>query len=479
MGIEKPFIHALKTPLRNYIYDVNTNSFAAVDEDTYKYLKKTEQQDEILIPPTDVRVKKNIEILHNQGFLSTKHPQKIRHSHSDLIAYHLNENIMQMALQVTQQCNFRCAYCAYCANDFDFQRSHSSKRMSLETALAGIDFFAQRCGNQEQPTIGFYGGEPLMEFPLIKKVTAYAEEKFIGKSLKFTITTNASLLTPDIARFLVEHDFMITVSLDGTPETHDRSRRFASNGQGSFAVIRDNLKAAIEQCPNFKCNFNIVIDPRFPCDSLHHMFSKEEFFRDAQIMSTLIDDKFSVEKTVPSEVYMQQNTRHIFKSYLALRGVYDRDSVSRVAYVSVSGEFSRFESSMKPALTLPDEIAPGGPCVSGERRLFINADGNLYPCERVSETSEIMNIGNIWDGFDFEKVDRILNVAQTTAEDCKNCWAFRHCMLCCQHSDNCGELSAELRRSQCDGVRAQVEDTFKDYLWMREFGVSYEASQEV
>ncbi len=85
----------------------------------------------------------------------------------------------------------------------------------------------------------------------------------------------------------------------------------------------------------------------------------------------------------------------------------------------MSGEFSRFESSMKPALTLPDEIAPGGPCVSGERRLFINADGNLYPCERVSETSEIMNIGNIWDGFDFEKVDRILNVAQTTAEDCK------------------------------------------------------------
>jgi uncharacterized protein len=478
MTVEKPFIHMLKTPLRNYVYDVNTNQFIDVDEETYRYLRDENKGDSVL--PESARVQQNIQTMRLQGFLSAKHPKEIRHNQSDLLTYHLNENIMSMALQVTQRCNFRCAYCPYCASDFELQRNHSSKRMPLETALTAIDFFAARCGNQELVTVGFYGGEPLLEFPLIQRVVAYAKEKLYGKDLMFTVTTNASLLTPDMARFFSEHNFSILISLDGTPETHDRSRRFADTGRGSFAVIRDNLETVREECPDFKYSFNIVIDPRYPCDSLHQLFSQVDPFREIRITSTLIDDKFSVEKAAPGEIYVRQDNRHCFRSYVALRGVYDRDRVSRVAHKALSSSLGRIQINMKPAESLPDVMAPGGPCIAGERRLFVSVDGDLYPCERVSETSQAMNIGNLWDGFDFDKVDRILNIAQTTAEDCKNCWAFRHCTLCCRHSDNCGELSADLRRSQCDGVRAQVEDRLRDYLWMREFGVSYDVlGQEV
>ena len=475
---EKPFIHMMKTPLCNYLYDVNTNMFAELDEDTYQYLKEVEQSGNALEPVADARIKQNIDSLREQGFLSAKHPQEIRHSQSDMIAWHLDENINQMALQVTQQCNFRCAYCVYCAGDFELQRNHSSKRMSIETALAAVDFFAARCGNQDQPAIAFYGGEPLLEFPLIQKVVTYAEEKLYGKKLVFSITTNASLLTPEIARFFSEHNFLTTISLDGTSETHDRSRRFAATGQGSFAVILKNLKVAKEECPDFKFSFNIVVDPRYPSDSLHQLFNLEEFFPEAHVMPNLIDDRFSIEKTVPSEVFLQQRNCHTFKGYLAYRGAYDRSKVSRLTNITLSDNFRRLQVRMKPAMLLPDVAAPGGPCIAGERRLFVSADGNLYPCERVSETSEVMNIGNLWDGFDLKKVDRILNIAQTTSEDCKKCWAFRHCMLCSRNSDNCGELSADLRRSQCSIVRAQVEGTFRDYLWMREFGISFAAILE-
>ncbi len=468
---EKPFIHAMKTPLCNYIYDVNTNMFLDVDEDTYQYLKKVEQSDEGVVPIADKRIKQNFEILFSQGYLSSKHPKQIRQSQSDFMEYHLNENIAQMALQVTQQCNFRCAYCAYCASDFEFQREHSSKRMPIETALTAIDFFAARCANQEEPVIAFYGGEPLLEFPLIQQVVAYAREKLYGKNLKFTITTNASLLSPNIARFLLENDFITVISLDGTAETHDRSRRFASNGRGSFSVIRQNLEKIKKQCPEFEFSFNIVVDPRYPCDSLHEMFSKDELFREAQLMSTLIDDQFSIEKTIPDEVFIQQDSQYTFKSYLNFRGAYPRECVSNIAYTSLNAGFSRIKTDMRPKTSLADISAPGGPCITGERRLLVSVDGNLYPCERVSESSEAMNIGNLWDGFDLKKVDKILNVAQTTAEDCKKCWAFRHCTLCGKHSDNCGELSADLRRSYCDSVRAQVEDMFRDYLWMKEFDV--------
>ena len=344
----------------------------------------------------------------------------------------------------------------------------------METARTAVDFFAARCGNQDQPAIGFYGGEPLLEFPLIQKVAEYAEKKLYGKELTFAITTNASLLTPDIARFFSEHNFLLTISLDGTPETHDRSRRFASDGRGSFAAIRANLETVIRQCPDLKMSFNIVIDPRYPCDSVHQLFDREELFKKAQITSTLISDQFSVEKTVPGEVFLQQDSRHEFCSYLAYLGKYEKDKVSSVALAGLSESFGRLKDSMKPSASLPDSAAPGGPCIAGELRLFVNTDGDLYPCERVSETSEAMKIGNLRDGFDLSKVDRLINVAQDTAENCKNCWAFRHCMLCCAQSDNCGELSADLRSSQCSKVRAQVEEKFRDYLWMREFGVPYD-----
>ncbi len=472
MAVEKPFIHVVRTPLCNYIYDVNTNMFVEVDEGTYQYLRKIEQQERVLTEDVDECIGQNFQILREQGFLSSKRPKKIRHSQSGLEFYHLNENIAQMALQVTQQCNFRCAYCAYCASDFDFQRDHSAKRMSVETALSAVDFFAKRCANQDQPTIGFYGGEPLLEFPLIQRVTEYAEEKLYAKDLKFTVTTNASLLTPDMARFMSKHNFIVTVSLDGTPETHDRSRRFASNGRGSFSVIRHNLENLKEQGIELEILFNTVIDPRYPCDSLHELFSQDKFFGGAQIMSTLIDDKFSVEKTVPGEIFMRQDSCHAFKSYLSYRGVYDREKVSHVAYKILADIFQTFRIQMKPAVMLPDAAAPGGPCIPGQKRLFVSVDGNLYPCERVSETSLAMQIGNLKDGFDFKKVDKLLNIAQGTAEDCKDCWAFRHCTLCGRQSDNCGELSVDLRRSQCENVRAQVEDLFRDYLWMREFGIS-------
>lgn len=472
MEDQRPFIHVLRTPLSNYLYDVNTNMFVDVDERTYQYLEEVEQQGGILEKNVDDYIIRNVELLREQGFLSSKHPKKIRHSQSEFVTYHLNENIAQMALQVTQQCNFRCSYCTYCASDFEFQREHSAKRMPLEIALAAVDFFAGRCGNQDKPTIGFYGGEPLLEFSLMQQVTEYAEEKLYAKDLKFTVTTNASLLTPEIAQFLAEHKFMVTISLDGTQEIHDRSRRFASDGKGSFAVIRRNLERVQEQCPEFTYMFNTVIDPRYPCDPLHELFSQDSLFSKTRMSSTLIDDWFSVEKSVPGEIFMQQDNRHMFRSYLAWRGVYERKRSSRVAWETLAATFARFKKDMKPTVPLPDVAAPGGPCIPGQKRLFVSTDGNLYPCERVSETSPVMNIGNLKDGFDFGKIDKLLNIAQDTAEDCKYCWAFRHCKLCAGQSDNCGILSPDLRRSQCENVRAQVEELFRDYLWMREFGVS-------
>ena len=468
-----PFIHLMKTPLNNYAYDVNTNTFIELGDKTYAYLEALLDSGDSALP-APVEVERSLDHLRSQGFFSSKRPKKIEHPQSSLLEYLLNENVKQMTLQLTQECNFRCSYCTYGAKDFQYQREHSSKRMSLETAFSAIDFFVAHSSNQDEVSVGFYGGEPLLEFEMIKTIVEYAEKKFWGKDLMFVITTNASLLTLEMAKFFSEHNVNLTISLDGTAEIHDRSRKFATTGSGTFAAIKKNLDEIRRELPAFseKMSFNIVIDPRYSCNKLHTMFSEDDSFREATIMPTIIDDFFSTEKAIPSDIFVRESNHHRFKAYLALLGRYPQAKVSRVTQNFMSGTYARLELSLKMSTEVFDTMAPGGPCIPGEMRLFVSADGIFYPCERVSETSESMIIGNLRDGFDVEKARDALNIGQLTEEDCKNCWAIRHCMICVKHCDNNGELCAELKRSECDQVKREIEAQLREYLLLKDFNLS-------
>ena len=99
-----------------------------------------------------------------------------------------------MTLQLTQNCNFRCAYCHYTCNDGS-QRTHSSKRMSVEVAKAAILYLRDHSVDTQSVYIGFYGGEPFLEFSLLKEVVAFCEDQLRGKDIHFTVTSNGTLLT--------------------------------------------------------------------------------------------------------------------------------------------------------------------------------------------------------------------------------------------------------------------------------------------
>ena len=467
-----PFIHLIKTPLNNYAYDVNTNAFIELGDETYAYLKALLDSGDPGFPAPP-EVEHSMSHLRAQGFFSAKHPKKIEHIQSSLMEYRLNENIKQMTLQITQECNFRCSYCTYGAKDFQYQREHSSKKMSLETALSVVDFLVAHSTNQDEVVIGFYGGEPLLEFEKIRTIVEYAEKNFFGKDLGFSLTTNGSLLTLEIAKFFAAHNFNLIISLDGTPETHDRSRKFAATGNGTFATIKKNLDEIKREFPAFfkRISFNIVIDPRYSCNNLHTLFNEDDTFKESQIMSTVIDDFFSTEKAIPSDIFVRENNYHRFKAYLALLGRYPLTKVSRIAEDSILASYRELEDNLKMSTELSDIMAPGGPCIPGERRVLVSVDGIFYPCERVSETSEPMMLGNLCDGFDVEKARKVLNIGQLTEEDCKNCWAIRHCSICAKHCDNIDELCAQLKRSQCDQVKEAVELQFKEYLLLKDFDV--------
>lgn len=467
--ISYPFIELFQTPMHKYIFDVNTNQFIRVSDELYDYFKewrKTEKPSENVAET----INRKISFLKKQGFLSENYPTKMKHGMSDYLEHYLQKNIEQMTLQITQKCNFRCSYCTYAPKDFDYQRQHSFKEMDLATALSAVDFLREHSVGRPDVCIGFYGGEPLLQFDLLETVVNYAKKVMYGKELKFTVTTNASLLTYEKAKFLADNNFMTMISLDGAPSIHNLSRKFAATGEGTFDVIQANLKMLQQRLPEFYKNlsFNIVIDPRFRCDEMHDMFSNDPLFENVALQSTLIDDNFNIEKVIPEDIYLKQNGVHEFKAYMAVLGRYPQKAASRVAFNQVASSIQRIESTLIAREKLPSELTHSGPCVPGQKRLFVDVNGTFFPCERVSETSDAMRIGSVKEGIDYDKARKLLNICELTGEECKKCWAISHCTICAKLCDNNGELSRDLKLSNCPSSKVTVADSFLSYLLFKE-----------
>ena len=111
---------------------------------------------------------------------------------------------------------------------------------------------------------------------------------------------------------------------------------------------------------------------------------------------------------------------------------------------------------------------PGGPCIPGTHKLFVNVKGDFYPCEKVCECSADTIIGNIDKGFDLDKAETLLNVGKLTEEQCRDCWCAKYCYICTAHLDQGDGLSRELKQKHCAGVRKSIENDFKDYCLLHE-----------
>jgi uncharacterized protein len=393
---------------------------------------------------------------------------RIEHSLTDYVETELERGVSYIQLQLTQNCNLRCSYCIYSDANDGRQRSHSAKTMPYETAKRAIDFLAVHSIDNEAVSLGFYGGEPLLEFELMKKIVGYAEEILADKELTFHITINGTLLTQEAAEYLMEKNFRITLSLDGPREIHDANRRFAVNGKGSFDVIMANISQLSELCPDYKKDFmlSMVIDPGNEFDEILKI-SEIEAIKDIMIRTSIVDDSYSKEKITFSEKYTEQREYQLFLAYIAGLGKYGKFEASPI----VKEEKAQIDAKRRQLVRsemLPDKGSHGGPCLPGKSRLFVDVNGLLFPCERVSESSDAMQIGSLEKGFDYEKVKALLNIGSLTAEECRNCWAVGHCMLCAKHCDGGDSLSAERKLTYCGGARHNALEMLKNIVLMKE-----------
>ena len=380
--MEAPFIHLMRSPYACYFFDVNTNSIVMVSEEVYTALKEIQRTG--TIPPsvsTDCR--KEIQRLCKEGYLLFNRVKSIEHPATNQLEYILDRKIRKITLQLTQSCNLRCAYCIYSETTNDRQRKHSKKRMSWETAKAGIDYFAEHSIDSERVNVGFYGGEPLLEFDLLKKATLYAEKRFEGRDFSINLTSNATLLTDEVLDFFAEHGISLLVSLDGPKSVHDRSRCFA-NGGGTFDTVMANLERAVKKYPDYahKLGINMVIDPQNDYDCLNDFILDYDVFDTVFAQGSLMDLRYADSGVSYSEDYIDQYNYDKFLAFLNYLKKIKNMKIPPLAVNDVTRLTQTINMSKGKMINLPETMMHAGPCMPGQNRLFINVDGDFYPCER-------------------------------------------------------------------------------------------------
>lgn len=209
-------------------------------------------------------------------------------------------------------------------------------------------------------------------------------------------------------------------------------------------------------------------------DYTSNFFSDYKTVKDFYIQANLISEYYRKDEVATDEEYREKFSYEIFKMYLQKLGRLENGSVSKlVSHGFHSLKEIHDKTKMPSSLTIKRDHH-SGPCVPGIQRLFVDVEGNLYPCERVSEASKAVRMGHIDTGFDIDKARALLNIGKLTEKECKQCWAFRFCSACAVQADNLEELSAEKKLQNCALIRGHIDNMMRDYCVMRDLGCNFD-----
>lgn len=264
-------------------------------------------------------------------------------------------------------------------------------------------------------------------------------------------------------------------SLDGPKEIHDMNR-VLMDGSGTYDIVISNLRSIYEKYPDYSKNFQIsmVMDPTNDFDCINSITLDCNYLNYTNLNAAIVDK--TDEPVVYSDEYLQHSEYHYFLAFLSHFCYLSIDKVSPISSKRVGGVLSDFKRMLKEE-TMPQSIAPGGPCIPGQMRLFINAEGNFFPCERVNE-SDVMKIGTLDTGFDYKKARALLNIGSLTSEECRNCWAIRHCIICAKMADDGNMLSPKVKISNCPKSQNNIIHKFRAMILLREIPEYYKEYQK-
>lgn len=442
-------IHKFKAQEMCIVLDVNSGAVHVMDDAAYELLDYVEEP---LSPECPARAITELGAKYDEKELRESYEEFLQLYREKLLFSEDNYEqyaqtavlspIKAMCLHISHDCNLRCKYCFASTGDFGTGR----KLMPLETAKAAIDFLLQKSEGRENLELDFFGGEPLMNFDVVRETVAYArgKEKEYGKHFRFTITTNGMLLTQDKIDFINQEMANVVLSLDGRKEVNDRMR-VRVDGSGSYDKIMDGYKRLVES----RGDKEYYVRGTYTKYNLD--FSEDVFHIYEQGF-----DQISVEPVMEDESVEYAITE---KDLDRIYSEYDR-LVERITELKKKGGFLNFFHFMIDLDQGPCVIKRLRGCGSGNEYVSITPDGDIYPCHQFVGHEEY-KMGNLEDGTFSEEVKKEFAGAHVYSKpSCRDCWAKFYCSGGCNANNyiyngdihKSHELSCKIQRKRLESA---------------------------
>lgn len=317
--------------------------------------------------------------------------------------------VKALCLHVAHDCNIRCAYCFASQGDFKGDRSF----MSFEVGKKALDLLVANSGNRRNLEVDFFGGEPLMNFEVVKQLVEYGRsiEGAHNKNFRFTLTTNGVLLNDEIMDYVNEHMSNVVLSIDGRKEVNDKMR-YTISGGGTYDIIVEKFKRLVEK----RKGKSYYLRGTFTSNNL-------DFSKDVIHMADLGFYSTSVEPVVakPSDAYAITE-EHID----VLKQEYEKLADEMIKRHNTEKEFSFFHFALDMGQG-PCVVKRLSGCGAGSEYLAVTPEGDIYPCHQFVG-DEHFKMGNVMAGIlDFGLTNQFKNAHVYNKEKCRSCWAKFYC----------------------------------------------------
>lgn len=440
-------IHKYKLGGFNIVLDVNSGGVHIVDELTYDMLDNVELHFEEKCPEKVIKKLSKyysvdeIESCYNE--IVELYNDQILFSEDDYekyADYSVASPVKAMCLNIAHDCNLRCKYCFASTGDFGKGR----KLMTFETGKKAIDFLLEKSLDRKNLELDFFGGEPLMNFDVVKQIVEYARsrEAEYGKKFRFTITTNGVLLDDDKIDFINREMSNVVLSIDGRKEVNDYMRKRV-DGSGCYDKIMPAFKKLVEK----RGDKEYYVRGTFTKNNL-------DFSNDVFDLYNNGFDQISVEPVVceasADYAITEKELPAIFNEYERL--------AERILENEKKGKKFNFFHFMLDLDQGPCAIKRLRGCGCGNDYVAITPDGDIYPCHQFVGIEEF-KMGNIDEGtFDTKMKSYFSKTHVYTKPECKKCWAKFYCSGGCNANNyqyagdvhNAHKLSCQLQKKRLE-----------------------------
>lgn len=406
-------IHKFSQGNVNIVLDVNSGAVHVVDQLVYDVLDYyPDHTKEIVVDFLKDKYNANsiLEAIDEIDNLKKNNLLYTEENYMKHAAFKNKKTIVKaLCLHIAHDCNIRCKYCFASQGDFKGDRS----LMTAKVGKKAIDFLINNSENRKNLEVDFFGGEPLMNFQVIKEIVEYGRsiEKKYDKNIRFTITTNGVLLNDDIMDYINQHMHNVVLSIDGRKETND-TMRYTIHGDGTYDIILPKLKKMAER----RNHENYYVRGTFTRFNL-------DFAEDVLHLADLGFKHISVEPVVAAAendyAIQEEDLPKIFQQY-----EYLAEACIKREKAGNGFNFFHFMIDLDQGPCVIKRLLG---CGAGAEYLAITPEGDLYPCHQFVGNDDF-NLGNVLeDNLDTSIYNSFANAHVYNKEACNQCWAKFYC----------------------------------------------------